>query len=140
MTNLKFILIFFLLTTVGFAQNIDEHKWKNRVVLVFADEQHQDLLNDQFSILNKDQQQLTDRKLVIYTCNTEKCTLYKGDGSKILVPLKRKVQGFEFRLIGLDGGVKKRSRKVVSREDLFALIDGMPMRRQELKTKQIKND
>ena len=40
---------------------------------------------------------------------------------------------FTFVLIGLDGGEKMRSTKVVSLEQLFGLIDSMPMRQWELK-------
>ena len=40
---------------------------------------------------------------------------------------------FEVVLIGLDGGIKLRQTKLVSLDKLFTLIDGMPMRRNELK-------
>lgn len=43
--------------------------------------------------------------------------------------------GFEILLIGLDGGVKLRQDKVIDAETLFARIDAMPMRRQELENK-----
>lgn len=36
-------------------------------------------------------------------------------------------------LIGKDGGVKQTYKKPVSADDLFKTIDGMPMRRQEMK-------
>ena len=44
-----------------------------------------------------------------------------------------KAGGFEVLLVGKDGGVKLRSERPVRAEDLFALIDTMPMRRQEMK-------
>lgn len=37
-------------------------------------------------------------------------------------------------LIGKDGGVKARWDKAVSNEDLFAIIDAMPMRRSEMRS------
>ena len=43
--------------------------------------------------------------------------------------------GFEILLIGLDGGVKLRQDEVIDTETLFARIDAMPMRRQELENK-----
>jgi len=43
--------------------------------------------------------------------------------------------GFEILLIGLDGGVKLRQDEVIDTETLFARIDAMPMRRQELNNK-----
>ena len=36
-------------------------------------------------------------------------------------------------LIGLDGGVKLRQTEMISLDKLFTLIDGMPMRRREIK-------
>ena len=43
---------------------------------------------------------------------------------------------FEVILIGLDGGEKLRQTKVLETDKLFAIIDGMPMRRSEI----IKNN
>ncbi|MFO1147588.1 MAG: DUF4174 domain-containing protein [Alsobacter sp.] len=42
-------------------------------------------------------------------------------------------RGFEVLPVGKDGGVKLRSERPVRAEDLFALVDTMPMRRQEMK-------
>ncbi len=40
---------------------------------------------------------------------------------------------FTFLLIGKDGSAKFRSTKVVPKEQLFAIIDAMPMRKKEMK-------
>lgn len=42
-------------------------------------------------------------------------------------------QDFTLILIGRDGGEKYRSNKFVKAEELFAIIDAMPMRRAEIK-------
>ncbi len=42
-------------------------------------------------------------------------------------------QAFTFILIGRDGGEKFRSDKFVKAEELFAIIDAMPMRKSEMK-------
>jgi len=39
---------------------------------------------------------------------------------------------FQLLLIGKDGGVKLRSEQPVPTQDIFGLIDSMPMRRQEM--------
>jgi hypothetical protein len=41
-------------------------------------------------------------------------------------------EGFEVLLIGKDGGVKLRQQEPVGTDVLFAVIDAMPMRRQEM--------
>ena len=43
-------------------------------------------------------------------------------------------KGFLFVLVGKDGGVKLRASRVVERKRLFALIDAMPMRRDEMRS------
>jgi hypothetical protein len=42
-------------------------------------------------------------------------------------------KAFSVRLLGKDGGEKLRSNQPVSTESLFALVDAMPMRRQEMR-------
>ena len=41
--------------------------------------------------------------------------------------------GFALRLVGKDGGVKLARSKPVPMEEIYALIDTMPMRRSEMK-------
>ncbi|MEM9823617.1 MAG: DUF4174 domain-containing protein [Bacteroidota bacterium] len=43
---------------------------------------------------------------------------------------------FEVLLLGLDGGVKLQQPEVLSCTELFAIIDRMPMRRQELRRRK----
>lgn len=45
---------------------------------------------------------------------------------------------FTFILVGRDGGEKLRSGEVVSAEKLFALIDAMPMRKNEIERSRHK--
>ncbi|MDP5094209.1 MAG: DUF4174 domain-containing protein, partial [Polaribacter sp.] len=40
---------------------------------------------------------------------------------------------FKVMLIGLDGGIKLAQSTVLSKEKLFAIIDGMPMRKREIR-------
>lgn len=49
------------------------------------------------------------------------------------LPNGKAAGGFTVRLVGKDGGVKFSSASPVRAEELFALIDTMPMRRQEMK-------
>jgi uncharacterized protein DUF4174 len=46
---------------------------------------------------------------------------------------EREAPGFTVELLGKDGGVKARWSDVVGREELWARIDAMPMRRRELR-------
>ena len=40
---------------------------------------------------------------------------------------------FEVILIGLDGGIKLRQDQTLLKQDLFRIIDAMPMRRNEIR-------
>jgi hypothetical protein len=42
---------------------------------------------------------------------------------------------FHVMLIGLDGGIKLKKSEILTKTQLFGLIDSMPMRRQEIKRK-----
>ncbi|MEO0341702.1 MAG: DUF4174 domain-containing protein, partial [Bacteroidota bacterium] len=55
---------------------------------------------------------------------------------ELIQAYKKQKDSFLFILIGKDGGVKLRSTSVVPLDDLFALIDGMPMRRAEIRRKK----
>ena len=82
---------------------------------------------------------LQERDILVYLITP---TTYKRDlaktglwitGNTLYKKYKKPDADFEVILIGLDGGVKLRDTKLVSTETLFALIDGMPMRKAELR-------
>jgi hypothetical protein len=54
----------------------------------------------------------------------------------LTIVTQMKAAGFRVRLVGKDGGVKLDSAKPVVAADLFALIDAMPMRRQEVRSRK----
>ena len=49
------------------------------------------------------------------------------------IEFKKTKKPIEIILIGLDGGVKLHQTKLLNLEKLFTLIDGMPMRKAEIK-------
>ena len=48
--------------------------------------------------------------------------------------------GFSVVLVGKDGGVKARYAKAPDLDDVFSLIDGMPMRRSEMRERGLSCD
>ena len=121
---------------ISFGQNLNKHRWKDRVLLVISNDSIKQV--QQINLLKKDLEGIKERKLFVYittpfwmkknmmnsewernTCFYEKVKKMKGN--------------FEVALIGLDGGVKLRQTEVLSLEKLFTVIDGMPMRRSEIK-------
>ena len=121
---------------ISFGQNLKKHRWNQRVLIVTA--KNISLLKEQMDSLTKDIQGLQERKLAIYQVTPNgyakgtrmtNWTKTKDFYQKIT---KRK-KNFEVILIGLDGGVKLRQTELLTLEKLFTFIDGMPMRRAEIK-------
>ena len=135
------VLISGIVMTEGLlAQDISGHKWKNRVLIILSDEDSRDQLDQQVNILQNDPEGLTDRKLVIYSVKGD--TYRKGinsnewvHGSNTLESFKDSENHFKVILMGLDGGIKINQSEVLSLDELFSTIDAMPMRRNELRTR-----
>ncbi len=119
------------------SQDLKKHQWKNRLLLVFSDDRNSDIFKEQINILSKDKEGLLERKLIIYQFSKDKFTTDFNSkwypAKKLTKKYRSKNMTFEVVLIGLDGGIKLRQTKLVSLDKLFTLIDGMPMRRNELK-------
>lgn len=126
------------------AQDISKHKWKNRVLIIITDTITNKEFKSQISKLQQSTKDFQERKLIIYTVtphqyalglskNTTKAWL---NSSKFYKEMYTKDATFEVILIGMDGTEKLRQTEVLTSDKLFALIDGMPMRRYEI----IKNN
>ena len=141
-----FILISSLIfINMGFTQSFSDHMWQNRVILLFANENDAPLLSKQLELLTSHSEEVTNRDLVVYQFFQFEGRGPAGEGidDKKVKALRADYDieyemPFQFILIGKDGGVKLRSAEVVSMEALFALIDGMPMRKAEMKRQKQK--
>ncbi|WP_439130428.1 DUF4174 domain-containing protein [Polaribacter sp.] len=118
---------------------MEKYQWKNRVLLIFSDDKTDEKLQQQIINLSKDKKGLIERKLKIYQfVKDEFTTDFKADWSLKTIKtqnFKKESESFKVVLIGLDGGIKLKQDNVLSTEKLFTIIDGMPMRRRELKQK-----
>ena len=120
--------------------DLDKYRWKNRLVLIFARSSEGSSYLKQKSEFQGKADELEDRNIIVIE-------LFEAGGSKmaeVSLPdeqqsLLRKrfeaVEDFVFILIGKDGTVKLRARQPVLSDDLFELIDSMPMRKEEMKRK-----
>lgn len=119
---------------------LNEFRWKNRVLLVFSANEDSSHLTDQKEALLRDEAGLIERDLLIfeitkdqeitellhekeYRSNTNLWRSYEISNADITV-----------LLIGKDGTEKLRSTSVLSSKELYAVIDAMPMRRTEMRT------
>lgn len=125
------------------AQNIQADKWKNRLIIIIDHTKDEKKRHEQLAVLKRDLAGLKERKLKIYQFSPKgyQTGLDKGNNWLSISPdfnhkkFTNPVKPFTIYLIGLDGGIKMEKYKIVALPTIFALIDGMPMRRAELRGK-----
>lgn len=144
---MKIILTFIgcLLFLYAYGQNLDNHKWKDRILIVKAETEASIKYQNQIKELRNSPAAFKERKLVIYQVIGKKYELIDYDNQETkmygevsnqmnLNILNKKIP-FEIILIGLDGGIKLRKSDMIRKEELFSIIDSMPMRSSELRNK-----
>lgn len=95
-----------------------------RQVLIFGPPEGQQVIT-QLALLKKEAAGLKERDMSISVA-AKKTTLYKKYGIAASEP-------FTIILVGKDGGEKYRSNKLTSAQQLFDLVDAMPMRKEEMR-------
>lgn len=126
--------------------NLNEHLWKNRIIIIKTLNNNSLKFKKQIKEFENQDEELAERKLVIYHLIKDNLFLidYQTD-SKISFSntehkknklLDNPVNGFEIILIGLDGSVKIQRKEVVEINQLYSIIDAMPMRQIEMKNKR----
>ena len=132
--------VFLGMTNLLISQELKQHRWEDRVLLLLTDSLENPEYIRQTDALQQRPEELAERKLIVYTLN--KGRYAKGippgpwNTGVAWKPDTRDVKtGFRIVLVGLDGGVKMDKQAFVPPEELWTLIDGMPMRRAELRTK-----
>ncbi|WP_373057657.1 DUF4174 domain-containing protein [Zunongwangia sp. H14] len=121
------------------AQDLSTYQWSNRLLLIFTPNPENSVFKEQIQELQKNEEGLQERKLIIFKISPE---AYKNglkddeewkNSSKLYQELKRTNANFEVQLIGLDGGTKLTKTDLLSIEQLFSTIDVMPMRQAEMR-------
>lgn len=121
-------------------QDLKQHQWKNRLMVIVASEENNAYLKEQLAILSKDSKGCADRNLLIYQILPERynyhtAPIYKSKswykGNNFYNKYHKQSDSFAVYLIGLDGGIKMTSSKPWSLKTIFDTIDSMPMRMSE---------
>lgn len=128
-------VIFIFCFSLSNAQ-MEQHKWKERVLLILS-KKDSDLVKKQWKEFSEIPSKTKERKLVLYKVQpsyffNSKDNIQQNSAS-LYREYKRSNKGFEVVLIGLDGGIKLRQAKFLTAKKLFTIIDGMPMRKLELR-------
>jgi len=123
-----------------YSQDLSMHKWKNRLIIISTNDLENSLFKKQLKELKEYPKGLTERRLLIYQVKDMKYREglednkeWKNVETKYLINFQKDSNSnFEIILIGLDGRVKLQQSKVLSTDELFSIIDAMPMRIQEI--------
>ena len=126
---------------LAFGQNLEGHQWQHRVLIIKTNAKDSNTYLQQIEEFKNLEEQMKERKLVVYSIvkkeyvliNFEHTTPYSsGIISKEVEKKLDPGETFEVLLVGLDGQTKLRKTELLSKADLFAIIDAMPMRRSEM--------
>ncbi|MEM9104813.1 MAG: DUF4174 domain-containing protein [Pseudomonadota bacterium] len=120
------------------AGSIDLWAWQYRPLIVVAPDAEDPRLLEQRTQLSGLQDQLRDRDMAVVELVGGQARTIAGpaveiDVARLVERLGLSVDRFEVLLVGKDTGIKLRSSEPVIATDLFGLIDGMPMRRREMR-------
>ncbi len=125
------------------AQSFDlkDYVWRKRVLLVFASDAENDRLKQQLSAVKSAKTGFEDRDLVVvcvfkasgFDENNKHFNVEKAEALRKKYGVAANV--FKVILIGKDGGAKQTATRPFDNQQLFKVIDAMPMRRDEAKSK-----
>lgn len=135
---MRAILLFFLFFSMQIvSQDIKKHKWKDRVILVISESTNNLDFKNQIELLKNNLLALKERKLVVYqiTKNDFSFNFNKNwiSSSKLYQKFNEKKEHFKVIIIGLDGGIKLEDSKIISSKKICTIIDGMYIRKKELR-------
>ena len=119
--------------------SIDQFRWKNRIVVLFSSDSGSDAYQTQVNIFSSLKKELLDRDLILISLFDNECSTLNGEtisdssDKSIRDSLSASDLSYSIILIGKDGGVKLKREMVLEPEELFHVIDRMPMRQREIR-------
>lgn len=121
-----------------YAQKISDYKWKNRLVILVDENLDTTAMRSQLRILLSNSDELKERDILLFQLTPK--TIISSQGEETMLSSKETYDSLsileDFKgliLIGKDGGIKLKKPFLVTAGDIFALIDGMPMRKSEIR-------
>lgn len=118
--------------------DLHQFQWRNRLLLIFAPSPTSEVYIEQQRLFHDYSAALDERDMIIGSL-FEQSEGYVGnsaiqpvEASALRTRFKVGSGSFTALLVGKDGGVKEHFETPVTPEQLFAIIDAMPMRRQEM--------
>lgn len=119
--------------------DLNDYRWQNRILLIYAEHSSDMVYSEQISHFAEHQDGIEERDLLVISIFADEPSLFgekemdENSTKQITGRYFSDAHEFILILIGKDGGVKLRADELVSTENLFGLIDSMPMRRSEMR-------
>lgn len=142
------VLLLVLTPLASFAQQdirdtMKQYRWKNRVVLIFADDPATAAVENLQASIVADAAGFEDRHLVLMRVFAGGSTIDQKPippqtAAQLQAEYNADAAAFRVVLVGKDGGVKLDRTQATSLQDIFGLIDTMPMRRQEMRQQETR--
>ncbi len=119
--------------------SLNKYEWKNRLLIIYSNDVESNKLQEQKNKYYLSRAEYNERDLLVFHLtdnNLQNLTKEVSEAINIS-SLKEmlsiaKEDVFKVSLIGKDGGIKLQIEKVLTNQKLFATIDAMPMRRNEM--------
>jgi len=118
--------------------DFEQFKWKNRLLLVFAPDSSHPLFESLRRDISTRKHEVDDRDLFVFeilgvgTSKRDGTQLDPHAAASLRERFDVSPKAFSLILVGKDGGVKLRRNDPVNLEEIFRLIDSMPMRQDEM--------
>jgi Domain of unknown function (DUF4174) len=145
---LRYAIILSIMLSISSSQDamsmvmdFDQFKWKNRLLFIFASERNDPFFRDLKGEISDRKNEVDDRDLVVFeilesgpsTMNTTQMDPQTAASLRKHFDLTQKT--FALILLGKDGGIKLKRNDRVKLDEIFTLIDSMPMRKDETRQK-----
>ncbi|MGI9272721.1 MAG: CIA30 family protein [Woeseiaceae bacterium] len=120
------------------AFEIEQYLWKNRVLVISAPNEDDENLKAQQAAVALTSEEFEDRDMVLVTlledlpstAKQRRLTISEATAARAALGVRS--VAFSVTLIGKDGSIKLSAKTNTSMTEIYALIDGMPMRQREM--------
>ncbi len=126
-------ILIMLLASSSYGQKLSDYQWSNRIIILSDQEPDFSKAKEALELISEFEKELKERDILVFLQQNGK--QYDTNFKLVSTAIKKNIpQNFEgYLLIGKDGGIKSKEPYPIDIQALFALIDGMPMRRAEIK-------
>ena len=136
--SLVFCGVMLFATLPALATQLSNFEWQKRPLLIFAPNHHDDRLQKITDHLRQKRCDLDDRDMIIGIIvkqgrsSLDDLTLSPQNAAAMRGNYRINNDQFAVLLIGKDGGEKYRLYDIPDLDEIFVMIDGMPMRQDEM--------